>query len=109
MRDTCTAIWSRNGKPREDVAAYADALLAGWVATGASSRIETGGDPTLSARRRWWCDVPGGPAVIPCGGTHVPDLGRLGRVRVAYEPTEDGFEVVTTVGEDASLRPGRTP
>ena len=94
---------------REEVAAQADALLAGWVATGASSRIETGGDPTLSARRRWWCDVPGGPALIPCGGTHVPDLGRLGRVSVSYLPTEDGFEALTTVGANASARPGRTP
>jgi alanyl-tRNA synthetase len=93
---------------REEVAAHADDLLAEWVATGAASRIETGGDPTLSARRRWWCDVPGGPALIPCGGTHVPDLGRLGRVSVAYRPSEDGFEVVTTVGGEASPQPSRT-
>jgi alanyl-tRNA synthetase len=83
---------------REEVAERADALLAAWVATGAPSRVETGGDPTLSARRRWWCDVPGGPAVIPCGGTHVPDLGRLSRVRVEYRPTDEGFEVLTRVG-----------
>jgi alanyl-tRNA synthetase len=83
---------------RDAVAARADDLLAGWVATGAPSRIETGGAPTLSARRRWWCDVPGGPALIPCGGTHVPDLRRLGRVTVSYRPTDDGFEALTRVG-----------
>ncbi len=83
---------------RDVVAAHADALLADWVSTGAASRVDTDGDPTLTSRRRWFCSVPGGPAVIPCGGTHVPDLGRLGRVRVAYAPTDEGFEALTTVG-----------
>jgi alanyl-tRNA synthetase len=76
----------------------ADALLDAWVATAAPSRVDTDGDPTLSARRRWWCDVPGGPAVIPCGGTHVSDLGVLERVRTALTRTETGFEVRTTAG-----------
>ena len=75
-----------------------DALLARWIAAGARSRIETDGDPTLAARRRWVCGVDGGPAVIPCGGTHVADLADLGRVRVSYAATEDGFEQRTTVG-----------
>jgi alanyl-tRNA synthetase len=83
---------------RDAVARAAEALLTAWVATGASSRIDTGGDPTLTARRTWRCDLPGGPAVIPCGGTHVPDLDRLPGVRVEYRPTEDGFEQVTYVG-----------
>jgi len=83
---------------RDEVAAEADALLAGWVARGAVSRVDTDGDPTIAARRRWFCDVPGGPAVIPCGGTHVADIASLGVVRVAYAPTDEGFEVLTTVG-----------
>jgi alanyl-tRNA synthetase len=83
---------------RDAVAAEADALLAGWIASGAASRVDDGGDPTLCARRTWHSDVPGGPAVIPCGGTHVPDLGVLGRVTVRYAPTEQGFEAFTTVG-----------
>ncbi|MFN8167444.1 MAG: NUDIX domain-containing protein [Candidatus Nanopelagicales bacterium] len=82
----------------DEVAAAADALLRRWVDAGASSLLETDGDPTLAARRRWVCDVAGGPAVIPCGGTHVADLADLGRVRVAYAETEDGFEQRTTVG-----------
>jgi alanyl-tRNA synthetase len=81
----------------DDVAAEAHALLDAWVATGAVSRLDTDGDPTLSARRRWICDVPGGPAVIPCGGTHVADLSALGTVRVAYAATETGFEQLTRV------------
>jgi alanyl-tRNA synthetase len=80
----------------DDVAGEAHALLDAWVATGAVSRLETDGDPTLTARRRWVCDVPGGPAVIPCGGTHVSDLSALGAVRVAYAPTPDGFDQRTT-------------
>jgi alanyl-tRNA synthetase len=83
---------------RQAVAAEADTLLAAWVASGAPSRIDTGGDPTVCGRRTWRSDVPGGPAVIPCGGTHVPDLGALGGVTVRYEPTETGFEAFTTVG-----------
>jgi len=81
----------------DEVTAQAHELLDAWVATAAASRLDTGGDPTLPARRTWHCDVPGGPAVIPCGGTHVKDLAALGRVRVAYAPTPDGFEQTTTV------------
>jgi alanyl-tRNA synthetase len=76
----------------------ADALLADWVTRGGASRIETDGDPTLTAHRRWSCDVPGGPAVIPCGGTHVSDIALLGSVRVEYRATAEGFEVLTRVG-----------
>ena len=83
---------------RDDVAAEANALLAAWVARGAVSRVDTGGDPTLTARRTWFCDVPGGPAVIPCGGTHVADIASLRAVRVAYQPSDEGFEVLTSVG-----------
>jgi alanyl-tRNA synthetase len=83
---------------RDAIAWEANALLAAWVERGAVSRIDTDGDPTLAARRTWFCDVPGGPAVIPCGGTHVADIATLGVVRVAYAPTDEGFEVVTTVG-----------
>ena len=83
---------------RESVAAEANGLLAAWVARGAVSRVDTGGDPTLTARRTWFCDVPGGPAVIPCGGTHVADIASLAAVRVSYQPSAEGFEVLTSVG-----------
>ena len=89
---------------RAAVAAEAGVLLDQWLATGARSRIDVGGDPTLSARRSWHCEVPGGPAVIPCGGTHVADLGQLGSIEVRYEPTEDGFAAFTAVG-GASEKP----
>jgi alanyl-tRNA synthetase len=78
--------------------AHAQALLASWVERGGVSRVETDGDPTLAARRRWWSDVPGGPAVIACGGTHVTDLAQLGSVHVTYSATDDGFAMDTRVG-----------
>jgi len=83
---------------RDDVARDAEQLLAAWLATSTPSVVDTGGDPTLTSRRTWRCDVPGGPAVIPCGGTHVPDLGQLPRIRVEYRPTDEGFEQLTHVG-----------
>lgn len=73
--------------------------LAAWLATGAPVRIETGGDATLTARRRWVCELPDGVATLPCGGTHVDSLTRLATVRVSYSVADDGtgLEVVTTV------------
>jgi alanyl-tRNA synthetase len=82
---------------RDAVAEAAAELLDAWVARGGASRIEVGADPTVGARRTWVSDVPGGPASIPCGGTHVADLAELGRIRVAYAPTESGFEARTTL------------
>jgi alanyl-tRNA synthetase len=82
---------------RDAVADAAAALLDDWVGRGGPSRIDVAGDPTVVARRTWVSEVPGGPASIPCGGTHVADLAELGRVRVAYAPTEAGFEAITTV------------
>ncbi|HEY7857865.1 MAG TPA: NUDIX domain-containing protein [Candidatus Nanopelagicales bacterium] len=83
------------------LAAYRDraqSLLDTWVATGAAVRVETGGDPTLTARRRWVCDLPGRPGVIPCGGTHVTSLTQLAGVRLAWEPMADGLLVRTSLG-----------
>ncbi len=84
---------------RTAVAEEANVLLADWVARGAVSRIDSDGDPTLTAHRRWFCEVPGGPAVIPCGGTHVSDIGLLGAVRVDYRPTERASRCSPAWGE----------
>lgn len=62
----------------------ANAQLAEWVAGGAQVRVERA-DESLTARRSWVCDLPGGTAVIPCGGTHVTSLSDLGTVTVALE------------------------
>jgi alanyl-tRNA synthetase len=66
------------------VEARANAKLAEWVASDAGIRIDRDGDG-LGDRRRWVCELPGGDAIIPCGGTHLTSLGELTVVTVALE------------------------
>ena len=66
------------------VAARANEKLAEWVASDAGIRIDRDGDG-LGDRRRWVCELPGGDAVIPCGGTHLTSLAELASVTVALE------------------------
>ena len=65
-----------------------EATLADWAAAGAAVRIERDGDG-LTDRRYWVCELPGGTARIPCGGTHVHALADLGGVQVAFELDDD--------------------
>lgn len=76
-------------------------LLAAWVAADAPVRIETPG-PELTARRQWHCELPGGPAQIFCGGTHLHHLGELAELRTELRLSEDGSELT------AVTRPKRT-
>ena len=71
--------------------------LAAWVAADAPVRIEAPG-PELTARRRWACDLPQGPASIFCGGTHLHALGELASLTTELRLSEDGSELtaVTT-------------
>lgn len=50
--------------------------LAKWVESDAAVRIDCAG-PRLTDRRRWICEIPGGTAHMPCGGTHVRSLGEI--------------------------------
>jgi len=80
----------------EDPTRYADAISATvnqWLSTRADVRIERDG-PLLSDRRNWVCDLPGGAAQMPCGGTHPTHLGEIARVSVAATATADGSELV---------------
>jgi alanyl-tRNA synthetase len=84
----------------DDLAGVADAAnarLAAWVATGAGIRIDRDG-AGLGDRRRWVCELPGGDAVIPCGGTHLTSLGELTAVRVelARDDVEGGIAITMT-------------
>ncbi|KFF60585.1 hypothetical protein JF66_03695 [Cryobacterium sp. MLB-32] len=87
---------------RPALTAAINATLADWVATDAAVHIDCDGD-RLTDRRYWACALPGRPARIPCGGTHVTALAQLGTVRVALFTSDvDGTSVltmVTTVGE----------
>ncbi|MGK4581998.1 metal-dependent hydrolase [Kitasatospora sp. HPMI-4] len=87
----------------EEYPALADALpalteavnvqLAAWVEADAEVRIEVPG-PELTARRRWHCELPDGPAEIFCGGTHLHHLGELAELRTELLLSEDGSELV---------------
>lgn len=81
-----------------DLAMGANSLLAQWTAAGGACRIDTGGDPRLTARRTWVAQLTEGSVAIPCGGTHVADLAELGSVSVTWTPTDEGFAVHTIVG-----------
>lgn len=70
-----------------------NAQLAAWVAADAAVRIEVPG-PELTARRRWHCDLPQGPAEIFCGGTHLHRLGELAELRTELTLSADGGELV---------------
>ena len=78
----------------DEVRAAVDATLAGWVASGAAARIEREGD-LLTSRRSWVCELPGGTARIPCGGTHIAGLDELASITIDLEVEEaDGAVVV---------------
>lgn len=79
----------------EGVAQRVDATLAGWIAAGGSVGIERSA-PGLSGRRTWVCRLPEGTAEIPCGGTHLDDVGRLAGIAVTLRshPAEGGLLLV---------------
>ena len=94
----------KKGFTPDDLAADLPALtaavndrLAAWVAAQAPVRVEAPG-PELTARRRWACDLPEGPASIFCGGTHLHSLGELAALTTELRLSEDGSELtaVTT-------------
>ena len=80
-----------------ELTAAVNGRLAAWVAADVPVRIEAPG-PELTARRRWACDLPEGPASIFCGGTHLHGLGELAALRTELRLSEDGTELtaVTT-------------
>lgn len=77
-----------------------NAQLSAWVASGASSLVETDG-PTIVDRRRWHCALPDGDAVIPCGGTHARSLTEIASISVTLELTDPQTLVMTTTAVGA--------
>jgi len=71
------------------LAGEVQATLAEWVGADAAVRIEAEG-PVLTDRRSWVCELPGGTARIPCGGTHATSTGALGALAVQLELADDG-------------------
>lgn len=79
------------------IEARANDLLAAWASSGAGVRIDRDG-PGLGDRRRWVCALPGGDAVIPCGGTHLESLAGLASITVRLDraDVEGGVELTMT-------------
>ncbi|MBT2498055.1 metal-dependent hydrolase [Agromyces sp. ISL-38] len=74
----------------DELAASVEATLAEWAESGAAVRVErdASGDG-LTDRRSWVCELPGGTARIPCGGTHAGSLAELGELQVSFELSDD--------------------
>ncbi|WP_037574123.1 alanyl-tRNA editing protein [Phaeacidiphilus oryzae] len=75
----------------EDLPAITEEInsrLATWIEADSPVRIEVPG-PELTARRRWTCELPEGPAGIPCGGTHLHHLGQLAGLRTELTLSAD--------------------
>lgn len=79
-----------------------NAQLATWVASGATSDIETEG-PTIIDRRRWRCALPEGDAVMLCGGTHVSSLHEFTSISVALDLSDPQLLLMTTTVVAAGL------
>lgn len=90
----------------DELAASVDATLAEWVAADARVRIERVGEH-LTDRRTWVCELPGGSARIPCGGTHADSLGELGAIRTTFSTEEDnGTPVLVMATRVEAASPG---
>ncbi|MFI0448253.1 metal-dependent hydrolase [Actinomadura sp. 6N118] len=76
-----------------EITARLNSLLAGWIAVDAPVRIDVP-SPELSARRIWHCELPGGTAEIPCGGTHLRRSGELSSIIADLELSPEGDELV---------------
>ncbi len=73
------------------IQASVNALLSQWIAT--KTRVDMSADgPTIDSRRAWRCELPAGSAEIPCGGTHVTNLGAFGRIEYELMDATQGAE-----------------
>lgn len=70
-------------------------LLAGWVASGATSRIEVEG-PSIIDRRHWRCELPEAEVGFLCGGTHASSLAEFAAITVSLDLTDPQLLVMTT-------------
>lgn len=80
-----------------DLAARVRKTLDGWLTSDAAVHIEREGE-LLTDRRSWHCDLPDGPAVLACGGTHAASLAEFSSIAVWFEREDvDGAVVLTMV------------
>lgn len=75
--------------------------LARWVASAATSRIDTDG-PSIVDRRQWRCALPEGEVAFLCGGTHVASLDEFAEITVSLDLSDPQLLVMTTTARGAS-------
>ncbi len=82
----------------DDPQALAEAvseLARSWLLSSPSISV-TPGECTLDERRTWTCELPGGRASFPCGGTHPsqiePDEGL--EVAISWDPPQRRLEML---------------
>ncbi|GII91179.1 metal-dependent hydrolase [Sinosporangium siamense] len=80
------------------IATRTEDRLNQWIAEGAEVRVEAS-EPTLTARRTWYCGLTAGEARIPCGGTHVTNTADLKTAKISLDLSPDGtaLTVVTSL------------
>lgn len=76
--------------------------LVKWIASDAPVRIECAG-PRLTDRRQWICELPGGTAQMPCGGTHVERLRELGSMTATTSLDHEAG--ILTIRNEVRARP----
>ena len=67
--------------------------IAGWIATGSEVVMETT-NGIFGSRCLWKCELPDGAAEMPCGGTHVSNLGEIESVKVCFEKASSSPELI---------------
>ncbi|MET0863711.1 MAG: metal-dependent hydrolase [Nakamurella sp.] len=90
------------GDALAEIAESANAVLVGWVASGASVEVRVTG-PRLTDLREWVCVLPTGTVQIPCGGTHLRSLAEVDQIRIGLTFDEPAGELVMTT---TVVRPG---
>lgn len=77
------------------LAASANAVLTGWVGTGAAIDLQVEG-PGLTDLREWVCVLPEGTQRIACGGTHLHSLAEVEAIVVELSGDIPAGELVMT-------------
>jgi alanyl-tRNA synthetase len=77
--------------------------LAEWIRADSAVRIHCEGT-LLTDRREWVCELPGGTAHMPCGGTHVSHLAELVTMHARADFDAEGSILTITNATRPALR-----
>jgi alanyl-tRNA synthetase len=93
----------------DSVADRTNTQLAEWVAAGGPVRIQRDQD-RLASRRTWVCELPEGSTDIPCGGTHITNIGQIAAITTSLTTNQvgGGLELMMTTMVRTEPRPEST-